>query len=444
MKKGKIPGACIVIIREGKPDIIQGFGTADKKKKSPVTPHTLFELASCSKSYTGLAVLQLVDSGLINLDDAVSKYLPWFYVKYYGENCDITLKQLLHHTSGIPLETIANIPRSDERDALEKTVRKISGMEIYDRPGRRMIYASMNYNILGLIIETVTGKSFEDFLEEDIFEPLGLFSTSVGTKQDNPLLAAGYKTGLFFAGRYQPPPFRGNSPAAYVVSDGDDVARWLKIQLGLLETPLDDLVKKSHKPGKEPLFSSFSRFSYAAGWMVIKADTNSISHTGLNPNFTCYMGFHLQEKIGVAVLANSNSYNILTLADYLRSLVSKERQRSIFLVPFFLGKYSAPIAFFLGLYLAMILNFIGLKTVTILTQAKQYLPLTDEKSVLLFMVTALFLAVTLGFLFFPATRKVNWRTLFVWSSKSFFTAVLLFLLSLASSYLLFLLNLLFP
>ena len=102
MKKGKIPGVCIVVARKGKEDIIKGFGYAHLKKKIPVTPHTLFELASSSKTFTGLAILQLEKKKLISLADPVSKFFPWFYVNYYGEKYDLTVKQLLHHTSGIP------------------------------------------------------------------------------------------------------------------------------------------------------------------------------------------------------------------------------------------------------------------------------------------------------------------------------------------------------
>ena len=106
MKAGKIPGLTLVIIGSDEPVFIKGYGYADLDKKTPVTEETLFELASCSKSFTALAALQLERKDLINLDSPVSDYFPWFYVTFNNQEYKITLRQLLHHTSGIPWESV--------------------------------------------------------------------------------------------------------------------------------------------------------------------------------------------------------------------------------------------------------------------------------------------------------------------------------------------------
>ena len=108
MWKGKIPGLCLVIVREGKEEIIQCLGYADLATKKPVNPGTLFELASCSKSFTALGILKLVDEGVLGLNHGVSSFFPWFHVFYRGKKYDISIGQLLNHTSGIPWQTGLN------------------------------------------------------------------------------------------------------------------------------------------------------------------------------------------------------------------------------------------------------------------------------------------------------------------------------------------------
>lgn len=445
MKKGKIPGVCVVIVRKGKEDIIKGFGYADSKKKIPVTSDTLFELASSSKSFTGLALLQLEKKKLINLKDLVSKYFPWFYVKYYEEKYDLTIKQLLHHTSGIPWTAISVIPPGNSKDSLEKTVRKIVGMELDSMPGKRLVYSTVNYDILGAILEKVTGQTFEDYMREKVFKPLKLNSTSVGVEKNEPLMASGYKGGLFFPGKYNAPIFRGNNPAAYVISNGKDIARWLKLQMGLVKSTLSPLIKKAQKPVPAPAYSTWHQYLYGAGWIVEKDNRNEISHPGLNPNFSAHIGFNKKKKIGVAVLANCNSMYTQPIADYVMSLFTGKRRKSIYLFPFSPGKYSPLISLLLGSFLLFAVNFLVLIVPDIFLGFRRYTPLTGERSALLFFGTSFFIAMLLGFILFPSMlRKVNWRTLIVWSAKSFLTAVILFLTSTVLAYVLFLLLLLFP
>ncbi len=312
MKEGDIPGLSLVIIRPEKPDFIEGLGYGDLGKKIPVTPETLFELGSCSKSFTALAALQLEAAGTLDLDKPVSHYLSGFYVTYQKERVDITLRQVLHHTAGIPFNTIEMIPMGDEKDALEKTVNNIVGIELESKPGTRFQYATVGYDIIGLIIEKVSGLSYEDYMEKRLFPVLGMTATSVGMDRGNPALSdklsTGYKIGFSDPLQYDAPPYRGNSPAGYIVSDGKDIAQWLKLQLELVENPLIPVIKKSQQRDElvPPDLNSMS--SYSMGWFISLAGTGEISHGGENPNYTTYVAFRPKEKIGVAILANSANY----------------------------------------------------------------------------------------------------------------------------------------
>ncbi|MBA4055268.1 MAG: peptide ABC transporter, partial [Marivirga sp.] len=153
-----IPGMSVVLIVEGKPSIHHfGYSNADKSKA--VSNHTLFQLGSCSKAFTALVVWKLVKEGAIELDAPVAKYIPWFRVWYKEKSVDITVKQLLNHTSGIPWNSIARIPITNAKNALEQTVKTLLDIELRELPGRQFEYATINYDVLALIVERVTNHS---------------------------------------------------------------------------------------------------------------------------------------------------------------------------------------------------------------------------------------------------------------------------------------------
>jgi CubicO group peptidase (beta-lactamase class C family) len=131
MDKGKIPGLSVVIVKGNETVFQKGFGYADLENKIPVTSKSIFEIGSNSKAFTALGILNLQKDGLIKLEDKVTKYIPWLKVKYEGKDASITIEQLLHHTSGIPYNTIDQIPSSNEDNALEKTVRTLVGINLY-------------------------------------------------------------------------------------------------------------------------------------------------------------------------------------------------------------------------------------------------------------------------------------------------------------------------
>ena len=120
-KEADIPGLSLILVDE-KNTYIKTWGYSDLANKIPVTSETLFELGSTSKAFTALAIHQMEESGMLKLEDNVSKYISWFKIFYDGAEVQITLEELLHHTSGIPTEIVSKIPQGDSPDMLEKTV----------------------------------------------------------------------------------------------------------------------------------------------------------------------------------------------------------------------------------------------------------------------------------------------------------------------------------
>lgn len=119
-----------------------------------VDEHTLFELGSTTKAFTGLGILHLESEGLININDPVTKYIDWFRPQYKGSDAVVTIYHLMNHSSGIPVWSISLIPEGSKGEtSLEKTVRKIADIRLAYAPGEVHEYATINYDVLALIIE---------------------------------------------------------------------------------------------------------------------------------------------------------------------------------------------------------------------------------------------------------------------------------------------------
>lgn len=306
----KIPGISVIIVDKGKTVYQRGFGFADTKTKTPVTSDTLFELGSTSKAFTGLAILQLEKQGLLKRSDDVRKYIPWLSLTYKGEDQAVTIQQLLSHTSGIPSNSITQIPESTADNALELTVKTLLDQSLNRKPGSSFEYATINYDVLGLVIEQVTKQPFDQYIQQKILQPVGMHQSFVGIHQVHSThMASGYKIGLMREQRYIPPIYRGNIPAGYIISNANDIARWLKLQVGNSDiySISNNLIQESHTPDLtvEPFDTNTY---YANGWAVVKKDTKSyIYHAGENPTFSSYFILQPDEQIGVAILANMNT-----------------------------------------------------------------------------------------------------------------------------------------
>jgi D-alanyl-D-alanine carboxypeptidase len=176
MKKSRIPGLAVAVVKEGKVIKAQGYGVANLETETPVKPETVFELASITKSFTATGIMLLVEEGKVGLDEKISKYLE----KTPESWRNITVRHLLTHTSGLP--TLGKDFRS-----LVWTL-DVSTAEMYDAArkdrlgfaaGDKWEYSDEGFFLLGMIIERVSGQNYANFLAERIFQPAGMTNTSV-------------------------------------------------------------------------------------------------------------------------------------------------------------------------------------------------------------------------------------------------------------------------
>ncbi|SDX35726.1 cyclic peptide transporter [Marininema mesophilum] len=317
MDEGKIPGLSVVVVKGDQAVYKKGFGQMDIESKKPVTNKTLFEIGSNSKAYTAAAIYQLAEKGRIDLDKPVSHYLPWFQMRYEGEyqgkkvkkNVDITINQLLHHTSGIPFHTIAKIPVAKDKKALERTVRTLVNQKLDSYPGEKFSYATINYDVLGLVIQKVTHQSFEGYAEKHLVDAFQLNNTYLTReKASRQGMSTGYKISYLQPRAYNAPMYRGNTPAGYFISNADDMEKWLQIQMGIASLKQADkkAIQRTHTADRS-VAPDKDGSSYAAGWQSYQNGAGEYSHDGSNPNFSSFIVFRPKEKVGVAVLANLNS-----------------------------------------------------------------------------------------------------------------------------------------
>lgn len=442
MKKGNIPGLSLVIVKNNK-SVLKCYGYADIENKKIVQPNTSFELGSCSKAFTALAIQKLTQEGRINLDSNVSHYIPWFKVRYKNNYINITINQLLHHTSGIPWYTISMIPKGDEPDMLEKTVKKIVGIELHNQPGKKYEYATINYDILGLIIEKITGQAFESYIKENIFSPLGLINTSIGEPLDKSQLATGYKIGFFRSREYHAPTYKGNFPAGYVISNAEDIARWLKFQIGRVDNDLYKLARKTQQRDKSVAPHGVN--SYAMGWNVSLRGDDEIFHGGLNPNYSSYIVFRPKQHIGVAILTNSNNNYTQAIGDNVMKLLTGEKTKlEIGQKNGQDGAFSV-VSIILFIYTLATLFFLTIIGIDIFKKKRHLNGLDLNKTIKMIVPVFFIIPFLYGIYLLPkALANFSWEAALVWTPASFPVMVITILSAIALSYLTYIVSLFFP
>lgn len=442
-KEKSIPGLSIVIVDKDN-TTIKNLGYADKESNIKVSENTKFELASCSKSFTALAAEHLAAKGRISLDDPVSKYLNDFNLKFKGETQSITLKQLLHHTSGIPNNTIFKIPESSAKSALNDTVSAINNIELNNRPGTVFEYATINYDIIAAVIEKASGLSFEEYIDKNIFKPLGLNNTSIGKLQNDPLMAKGYKIGFFKPRLYNAPTFRGNNAAGYIVTNATDMERWLKIQLGLINTELSELILKTHSPDRTVMPNKADLSSYGEGWFIYQDGKGEISHSGQNPNFTTYITFRPEEKIAVAVMSNSNSGETVNICkNIMKILRDKDPSRVKWLDS--QDNILSILSILIAIYIFFIILSLAWTLVGIIKRERNF-SVPIKRMIAKFILCAFF-AIPLFIAIYMLPRAMlnaTWNAAQVWAPVSLSNFALLLICAVISSYLLYIILSVFP
>jgi CubicO group peptidase (beta-lactamase class C family) len=188
------PGAAVLVAQNGKVILRQGYGLADLATHTPMTPDREFRVASISKQFTAVAVLQLVADGRIGLDDPVARYLPDLFG---GRDWGITVRELLAHTSGLKNYSDVDAFRDQPTRAMSTAFLwdLVKGYGVAFSPGTRWEYCNTGYMLLGALVERVTGQAFGRYLRQNVLERAGLANTRYGAGLDGRTAATAGVTG---------------------------------------------------------------------------------------------------------------------------------------------------------------------------------------------------------------------------------------------------------
>lgn len=308
MRIDHIPGLALGVVRGDQVVYLKGYGIAGRDGRA-VTPQTPFIIGSSSKSFTALAVMQLVEAGKIDLDAPVTKYIPWFRTDDITASNQITVRNLLNQDSGLGVyagrQGMADNDQSST--ALEQGVRKLDGLQLSHPVGKTFEYSNLNYNILGLIVQTVSGISYEEYVQSEIFAPLHMTRSAAAlselTARD---LATGYRYWLFWPVAYDAPYPRRMTPAGFLISTAEDMSHYLIAQLN--SGTYDNRQVLSLK-GIDTLHTAGPTSSYAMGWEVRgQPGSRTINHAGDTSNFHSNMLLLPDQQIGIVILINVNGY----------------------------------------------------------------------------------------------------------------------------------------
>jgi CubicO group peptidase (beta-lactamase class C family) len=329
-----LPGISAAIIRDGGVIWARGSGFRDIANQQPATPDTLYGIASMTKSFTALAIMQMAAQGRLSVADPVSKHLPDFQLKPGGQ--DVRLWHFLTHTSGIPALAFSeqniyalvtgqpSIPLATTADLL--TFVNGAADWIHANPGEAWYYLNEGYSLLGAIIEQISGQTFAAYVTDHILHPLGMtrsFFDRASVEAD-PDRAVPYvvKGDQQIPGDYTYNPFPAKGG---MISSTADMARYLQMILNGGE--LDgtrlisaDSLREMHTPRitRPERGSPFGDAGYGYGWQITPdfLGHRVVEHGGSVLTATSHMAVVPDAGLGIVVLANGAGYPMNQLAFY--------------------------------------------------------------------------------------------------------------------------------
>ena len=297
MGETRTPGMAVALLDREKTLRVAAYGMANRETQAPVTPDTLFEIGSVSKTFAAVAALQSAEAGLLDLHAPVAEYLPWFRVQ--TRHAPITIHHLLSHTSGL-----AGGVDADFSPDARGMVWSLRETEAAFAPGTHFYYAEANYQTLTLVLEAVHGQPYAEIVQAGILDPLGMTNTVAAITHDvRPRLARGYRP------LYDDRPAHASHPLVpapwlemgsgdgCIASTAGDMARFGRM---LLNRGGPILSKASYHLMTRPVIAEAE---YGYGLYAFESDGFAhVGHGGDMPGYEAYLWLDVDNGLGMTML----------------------------------------------------------------------------------------------------------------------------------------------
>ncbi|SES02948.1 CubicO group peptidase, beta-lactamase class C family [Gracilibacillus ureilyticus] len=316
LEKYNIPGASLAVVKEGKVIFQDSWGK--QSDDTEVTDQSLFLLGSLSKPLTSLGIMRMVENGQIELDVPIKMYIPEF-ISERSHLEDITVRQLLSHTSGF--SGYAGLEVADQNvrgeNAIQKVLEKIDDFSLISSPGETYEYSATNYLLLGYIIASVSGQSFPDYMEAEVFQELNMERT-VSTYEK--AVELGYQNGYqsWFGKPVKSEVIYDNSgaPYGYMASSAQDLANFVAFLLNEGDGVLsEEMFEEYAAPQVERGEDAF----YGLGWFIsTKKNDPYYFHSGSTPTSLAQLLVDEQDDFGFVLLTNKHNISEVLHTTYMR------------------------------------------------------------------------------------------------------------------------------
>lgn len=341
-KEWNVPGLAVAIVKDGEVVFAKGYGVRDVRSGVAVDEHTVFAVASNTKSVTAAALAMLVDEGKIDWDDKVQDYLPWFQLYDPYVSANLTIRDLLCHRSG--LETFSgDLLWYGSSHTREEVLRKARFLKPAYGFRAHFGYQNIMFLAAGQIIPVVTGMSWEDYVDEKILRPLGMEETLVSTNELNAEVNAAtpHNTHGDKNLAIEWVNWDNIAPAGALISSVNDWAKWMMVQMGNGSFNNQELWSQDRtydmwemntpevvSPGARQLWPTRNFSGYGLGWeLETLFGKKVVSHGGGYDGMISRTLMVPEENMGIVVLTNSiNSVAYATTYKWLDLYFNAEKE----------------------------------------------------------------------------------------------------------------------
>lgn len=319
LAKSSVPGLAIAVVYNNTLLLSKGYGVTGAN--TPVTANTPFAIASLSKAFTAMAIMQLVDAGRISLDAPVIQYLPAFATKD-KRGLSITIRQVLHQTSGLADTGFPELAFHQQPASLDEATAQLKSARLISEPGNQFHYHNPNYRLLAKIVESVSHESFADYLQTHIFKPLQMRHTHdvSATKWFYTGSDRIDKGHIFVLGK----PIAIREPDWFVDGAGgmrstvNDMAHWLSLQLAHGRVDTTQLLSQQSMTLMHTPPAHKTSMHYGMGW-IVRPDS-SLYHSGILWTYSAEQLLLTKDGYGVVMLFNSGINPYIDYYSFLRGV----------------------------------------------------------------------------------------------------------------------------